>query len=117
MFTLFILGLLLGGAVVVFVLQNVAVVTVTFFAWQLTGSLAVILIATILAGVCITLLIILPGSINNFLNYRRLKKEIRNLEEELRRQKELTVFAKKIPPTPEDIAKIEAGAIHSSPIV
>ena len=111
MITFFILGLLLGGVAVIFSLQNVAVITVTFFYWQLTGPLAVILISAILSGILITLLILLPESINNYFKYQSLKKEIQKLEEELRKQKELTVFAKNTPPSPDDIAKIEDGAI------
>lgn len=109
----FILGLLLGGAVVVFVLQNISVITVTFIAWQLTGSLAVILIISVLSGILITILMVLPGSIDNYWSYRKLSKEYKKLEEELRKQKELTFFAKKIPPTPENIANIENGAIQN----
>ena len=109
---LFILGLLVGGAAVVFVLQNVAVITVTFFAWHITHSLAIILILSILAGGLATLLIILPSSISYFWGFRRLEKEIKKLEEDLRKQKEWTHFARKTPPTHEDIARIEGGAIR-----
>lgn len=109
---LFILGILLGVLAVIFTLQNVTAITVTFFAWHLTGSLAVILMLAILSGILITLLMILPQSIGNFFKYRRYEKEIRRLEEELRHQKELVVFAKKTPPTPDDIARIEHGAIE-----
>jgi uncharacterized integral membrane protein len=100
----FIIGLVLGGAVVVFVLQNITVVSVTLFAWQVTGSLAIFLLISILSGILITLLMVLPGSINNSWSYRKLTKEYKKLEEELRKQKELTHFAKKVPPTPENIA-------------
>jgi uncharacterized integral membrane protein len=109
----FIIGLLLGGAVVIFILQNITVTTVNFFAWHITGSLAIILIISILCGIIITLLMVLPGSIENYWSYRKLAKDYKKLEEELRRQKELTVFAKKVPPTPENIANIENGAIQN----
>jgi lipopolysaccharide assembly protein A len=111
MIILFILGLVLGGAAVIFALENTMVITVTFFSWQLTSSLAVILISAILAGVFITLLLLLPESISNYFKYKSLKKEIGKLEEELRKQKELTVFAKRTLPSPEAISKIEKGAI------
>ena len=94
-----------------FSLQNIAVVTVTFFSWQFTSSLAVILILSILAGIFITLLILLPGSIGNYFKYKNIKKEVKKLEEELRKQKELTLFAKITPPTPKNISDIEDGAI------
>jgi uncharacterized integral membrane protein len=109
MIILFIVGLLLGAVAVIFTLQNIAVITVTFFSWHLTGSLALILFLTLIAGILITILLILPESINNYFRYKNLKKENERLEEELRKQKELTVFAKKVPPTEEIITKIEQG--------
>ncbi len=108
---LFLFGLALGVLAVIFTLQNVAVVTVSFFAWHLTGSLAVILMMTMLAGVLIALLMVLPQSIDTYFESRRLKKDIKRLEGELAHQKELVVFAKKTPPTSSDIANIEQGAI------
>ena len=107
----FILGLILGGVAVVFALQNIDVITVIFFGWHLTGSLSIILILTLMAGILVTLLILLPKSIGDYFKYKSLKKSIVKLEEELRKQKELTVFAKTTPPSPEDITKIEDGAI------
>lgn len=107
-----ILGILLGGGAVVFAFQNTVPITVTFFAWQLGGSLSIILILAVLTGVLASLLIVLPESVNNYFKYRKLKKENKNLEEELGRQKELRVFDNKTPPTIKDIEKIENGAIH-----
>jgi lipopolysaccharide assembly protein A len=111
MIILFIIGLILGAVTIIFALQNIEVITVTFFSWQLTGSLALILSLAVIAGIIITLLLLLPGSIENYFKYRNLKKENQKLEEELRKQKELTVFAKKVIPTEEDISKIEQGNI------
>lgn len=111
MLILFILGLLLGGVAVVFSLQNVAVVTVTFFQWQLDGSLAVILILAIITGILVCLLILLPGTIQTSFRLRSLKKENKKLEEELRRQKEMRVFDKHVEPTKQDIENIEKGVI------
>ncbi|MES2213708.1 MAG: LapA family protein [Patescibacteria group bacterium] len=112
MIIFFILGLLLGSVAVVFALQNVEIVTVTFFQWHVTSSLAVILISAILAGVVVASLILIPGSISKYFKNRTLRKEIGRLEEELRKQKELTVFGKNTPPTVETISHIEQGAIE-----
>ncbi len=112
MIILFILGLLLGAVAVVFSLQNVEVVTITFFNWSLTGPLSVVLLMSILMGILIVLLILLPGSIGNYFRYKKLKKENASLEEELRKQKEKTAFAKNSPPTSSDIASIENGATN-----
>jgi uncharacterized integral membrane protein len=109
MIILFILGLVLGAVSVVFALQNVAVITVTFFSWQLTGSLALILLLALTSGFLIALLLLLPEFVGNFFKFKSLKKENEALAEDLRKQKELTVFAKNTPPTKEEIANIEHG--------
>jgi len=111
MIILFILGLLLGAVAVVFAWQNISVVTITFFAWQIDGPLAVVIELSILAGIIIALLLILPKSIYNYINNKKLKSEINRLEEELRKQKELTHFAKTTPPTEKEVSKIETSAI------
>jgi uncharacterized integral membrane protein len=111
MIIFFILGLLLGGMAVVFALENVTIITVTFFQWQLTGSLALILMSAIAAGVFAALLLILPSSIANYFRYNSLANELEKLQEELRKQKTLTLFAKQNPPTPETIEQIEKGDI------
>lgn len=113
MVILFIIGILLGIFSVIFALQNVVVVTVSFFSWQLTGSLALILLLAITSGILIAILLLLPEFVNNYFKYKNLKKENKDINEELRKQKELTVFAKEIPPTKEEISKIERGAIDS----
>jgi uncharacterized integral membrane protein len=112
-----ILGIVLGAATVIFALQNVTVITITFFTWQLQGSLALILLLSTGMGVLISLLIVLPESIRSYFRYKKLQKENEKLEEALRKQKELAVFAKKTPATPEELAKIDQGRIadpHSS---
>ena len=114
MIILFVFGLLLGAMAVVFALQNVVIITVTFFSWQITGSLALILLLTITTGVFIAILLLLPEFISNHFKYKNLKKDNERLEEELRKQKELTVFAKNTPPTEEEISKIEQGAVDGT---
>ncbi len=109
MIILFILGLLLGAVAVVFALQNVAVVTVSFFSWQLEGSLALIIGLSLFVGILITILTTLPQNVSNYYKNKKLRKENEHLQEELRKQKELTHFAKTIPPTRDDIEKIEEG--------
>ena len=109
MIILFILGLVLGAVSVIFALQNIAIITVSFFSWQITGSLALILSLAMIMGLLIAILLILPESVANYFRYKKLMKENTVLAEELRKQKELTVFAKNIPATPEEIMKIEQG--------
>ncbi len=114
MIILFVAGLLLGVVSVIFALQNIDVVTISFFSWHLTGSLALILLLTITTGVLIAILLLLPEFIKNYFKYKNLKEENVDLAEELRKQKELTVFAKNTPPTREEISKIEHGEIYDT---
>ena len=111
MIILFIFGLLLGGISVFFALQNIEVITVSFFSYDVTGSLSLILLVAMACGVFITALLLLPELISNYFKYKNLKKENETLTEDLRKQKELTIFAKKVPPTSEEISKIENGAV------
>ncbi len=106
-----ILGIIIGSAAVIFALQNTDVISVSFFSYQFEGPLAFVLILTVLMGILASLLIVLPDSIKNHLRYRRLKHDYAKLEEDLRKQKELTVFAKQTPATPERLAEIDRGAI------
>lgn len=80
-----ILGLLLGAGMVVFVLQNITPVSVSFLTWSLDGSLAVILFLAFGVGVLMTLLFLLPSFIRDEWQYRKLKKHARAIEEELTR--------------------------------
>ncbi len=77
-----VVGLIIGAVSVVFVLQNVATVTVAFFSWQLTGSLAVILLATLICGLLISALILLPSFIKAEWQIRVYRKRIKQLEED-----------------------------------
>ncbi len=106
-----ILGIILGSASVLFALQNTDIITVSFFAYHFQGSLALILIMTVLMGVIVSLLIVLPDSIANHFKFYKLQSAYAKLEEELRKQKELTVFAKQTPATPAQLDKIDQGAI------
>lgn len=108
---LFILGLLLGAVAVVFALQNITIVTVTFFTWQLEGSLALIIGVSLLTGILITILTTIPQNISSYFKNKKLFKQNQGLEEELRKQKELTLFAKTHSPTKDELEKIEDGSI------
>jgi len=111
---LFLFGLALGVLAVIFTLQNITVITVSFFAWHITGSLAIILMVTLLAGILIALLMVLPQSISTYFESRRLRKRIKKLEDELAHEKELVVFARKTAPTHEELVQIEQGAIEKA---
>ena len=76
-----ILGLLIGATAVVFAFQNIFQVTVTFMTWELTSSLAVIIILALLTGALISTLMTLPGAIKNSFIISKLKRENGKLKE------------------------------------
>lgn len=77
-----ILGLIIGAAAVVFVLQNVVPITVTFLSWHLSGSLAVILLLALLCGMLIAVLVLLPSTIRAEWRLRKLMKQNKRLQSE-----------------------------------
>ena len=60
--------LLLLGLVAVFTFQNTAVVDVTFFAWSVSMSVSLLLLATLFSGIIIGLIIA-------FINTRRKNRK------------------------------------------
>lgn len=111
MIIFFILGLVLGALVVIFAFQNSDIISVAFMGWQLDGSLSIILALSVLTGILIAFLLTLPKLISNYFQYRSLRKKNEELQEELRKQKELTVFANKHAPTQTNISHIEESSI------
>ena len=80
-----VVGILLGALSVIFALQNVAMVTITFMAWNVTAPLALVLLGSMLSGVIITLLVSLPSLIRDDMYVSVLRKQKKELEEELAR--------------------------------
>ncbi len=78
-----ILGIALGAVAVFFVLQNTAVVTVSFFAWHGEGSLALVLFVAITTGVIIALLLILPSLLKDAYSLGVLRRQNKKLIDEL----------------------------------
>lgn len=83
-----IVGIVLGVVSVFFILQNVAPVTVTFMTWHFNGSLALVLFAAMASGVLITLLMLLPSFIKDDVYLSVLKKQKKELEDELAQHKQ-----------------------------
>ncbi|MCX6820329.1 MAG: lipopolysaccharide assembly protein LapA domain-containing protein [Candidatus Adlerbacteria bacterium] len=78
-----IVGIILGGVSVLFILENAMPITVTFFAWQMSGSLSTVLFAAVLSGVAIALLVLLPSFIKDDMYVSVLKAQKKELENEL----------------------------------
>lgn len=78
-----IIGILLGALSVLFVIQNIGVVTITFLDWQMTGSLALVLLLAIVCGIVMTLLVLLPSLIRGDFYLSTIKRQKKELEDEL----------------------------------
>lgn len=97
----FIIGILLGGAAVIFALQNVGTIMVTFLGWQFEGSIALIVIISLLAGIVISLLFSLSAFIQGMISESRLKRHNEALRRELDDHKAMLDEAnKKLAETP-----------------
>lgn len=83
MFTFLIIGLLVGALVIIFALQNITTVSVVFLTWQFSGSLALILIFAVFAGMIISWALSLQGISYRKHQINRLKDSNVKLEDEL----------------------------------
>lgn len=77
-----VLGIFIGFLSLVFVLQNVDPVTVTFAVWHFSGSLSIILLLTLLAGMIIAALVLAPGIVVQKWQLRKAAKKIKTLEDD-----------------------------------
>jgi putative membrane protein len=78
-----ILALVLALIVTIFAVQNNTSIDVTFLAWKIDGSLALILIITFALGILIGLLVSTPAWIRRVRQSAELKRNIRVLEKDL----------------------------------
>lgn len=83
MFLFLIGGLIIGGAVVAFALQNTAIVTVALFSWSFESSLSLIIILAIASGALVSFLWLFPSNIKKGFQISSLKKQNIKLENEL----------------------------------
>lgn len=77
-----IFALIIAVIAVIFALQNIAAVTVTFFFWSFHGSLALVLLLSVAAGVLISLLASLPGLVRARLTVASQRKKLAVMEGE-----------------------------------
>jgi lipopolysaccharide assembly protein A len=76
------LALIVSILTVIFAIQNITPVTVTFFTWSFNGSLALLLLLAVGVGLLISLLASTPGWIRGGLNTSSQKKKMTALEAE-----------------------------------
>ncbi|NIM93286.1 MAG: DUF1049 domain-containing protein [Anaerolineales bacterium] len=112
-----ILALILAILVTIFAVQNNEVIDITFLAWTVQGSLALVLMITFALGIGIGLLISSPSAVRSRLQMRDLNKKLQSMEKELQ-EKNVELEAARaaaIPPTPEEEPTVEIPEPESIP--
>jgi len=77
-----IIGLIVAIIAIVVALQNAVPVTVIFFAWEFTASLALIILVAFAAGIIMSLLISVPGLIRRGMRASHHQRKHEALESE-----------------------------------
>ncbi len=75
---LVVLALALALLVTIFAVQNYQVTPIQFLFWQVEGSLALVLMLTLILGILIGVLLMLPGSIRRRLEVAGLKRSLKD---------------------------------------
>lgn len=78
----FVIALILALLVTVFAVQNNQPITISFLFWSIEGSLALVLMVTLVLGIVIGVLLMAPGSVRNRLQIGGLQRSVRSLEQE-----------------------------------
>ncbi len=79
---LILVALLIAIIAVIFALQNMTMITISFLFWSTQGSLALVLLITLAAGVLISSLASLPGFVSGKWTSSSKNKKLANLEAE-----------------------------------
>jgi uncharacterized integral membrane protein len=82
-----IFALIIAVIAVIFALQNTMTVTIAFLAWEITGSLSLVLLITLAIGAVIGLLVLTPSAIKNTITSSKDRKRIGILEKQVEEQK------------------------------
>lgn len=82
-----VLALLIAIIAVIFALQNTAAVTITFFAWEVGGSLSLVVLVTLVIGVLVGWLFVAPSLVKNSFQGSGQRKRIGELEKEVEKFK------------------------------
>jgi putative membrane protein len=91
------IALLIALIAVIFALQNTQVVSITFLAWTFQSSIALEMIVTLIAGVLVGILAMLPASIRSRLQVSSKKREKAGIEASLAQaQQQITALQKQL---------------------
>jgi uncharacterized integral membrane protein len=95
-------ALVITALAVIFAVQNVGVVTITFLAWKVTGSLSLVLLATLIIGTVIGLLVLGPSAVRGTIAGSSHRKRIEDLEKKLdEHRRKLAELQKPASPAPQ----------------
>jgi putative membrane protein len=94
-----IFALVIAVLAVVFALQNSMLVTISFFNWTISGSLSLVLLATLAIGVLIGLLVLAPSLLRKTFKSSSQRKRIDALENEVSQHKAKVAELQKPAPT------------------
>lgn len=89
-----IIGFLLGAAALLFILENTTVVALSFLQFQFQLPISMLVLLTLLFGIVITLLLLLPGAIGDGFRMRRLRKNNEALARETEAHRQVAENAK-----------------------
>lgn len=81
-------GFILGVAALFFALQNTQVVALMFLSWHFESSLALLVIVSVGFGILLSILVSIPSTISSTLKIMGLKKENKNLVQEVETHKQ-----------------------------
>ncbi len=76
----FAVALILALLVTVFAVQNNQPITISFLFWSIDGSLALVLMVTLVLGIVIGVLLMAPGSVRSRLQVGNLQRAARSME-------------------------------------
>ncbi len=78
-----ILALMIAIIAVIFALQNTAAITISFFLWEVSGSLALVVLVTLVFGVLVGWLFAAPSLVKGSFQGSNQRKRITALEKEI----------------------------------
>jgi len=95
-----IVALVIAVIAVLFALQNSMLVTISFLSWEISGSLSLVLLATLAIGVLIGLLVLAPSALKKTFKASSQRKRINALEHEVSEHKAKVAELQRPVPTP-----------------
>ncbi len=93
-----VLMLIVSVAVALFAVQNAMVVDVNFMAWKFSTSLVMVILLSVLSGIIITLFWLLKMKTQNYIQLKKLKDQMGELEGKnlkLKEENDMLMYAQK----------------------